>query len=642
MIRCRHQVNSKPVGRKQLEPELQTAQPSKEQPMQRRHRNLLLERPKSGRKLILLIRSTVWAKDIPVLRKRREAHPTEPEDPAPVPTKRARHSQVDDLGKNEPELNSAPVVEKKNTRPPRLPRHLLDEDEDVGENVQQPRPDTPTPVEHEEFQDDIELSTDEEYRPQSNDEQDQSEYHGSEDEDGDLGQYEPKPAALKDALSREIPQWPAQRNTHDYMDVDGFEDEHDGDGGTFFSPDVAPPSRRQPQGHGKAGDSIMMKQAQYSQNKRAAGSRTINTTIHWQRKAKDQSARRGSHSRAAKLECSTGQATTQNGFGALEFCNMDDNDVQQIRNNSNPSRASHSASDWPADIQLVYSKRHKVGLREQTAPIQTVVYSSFKAFTKDLLFSSEYLTADLKFAHQRKILIKCVDTLIETEQQDVYEDIKMRLSQDTHFAKDLIEVAEERNRQLRGKVKSSCAAKVGAHYSITNDANGRDRAMRLTTDLAYIYPGDIEGTLQTNKPFKRSIFAEVLRELFFQGATPVATEYAKYFKSSVHLDSGREEPEIPPAMLAIVTAYIFVSVHEKISVAALGSSAKFKADFFDNEYRHVMTFLDDIRNSRPGAYHFMMNKLFEDACDSGTSRSSSDSKANGSLALLKLNELPEQ
>ncbi|EKM48841.1 uncharacterized protein PHACADRAFT_202332, partial [Phanerochaete carnosa HHB-10118-sp] len=203
-------------------------------------------------------------------------------------------------------------------------------------------------------------------------------------------------------------------------------------------------------------------------------------------------------------------------------------------------------SEQPPDADitaLVLNAKGQLNLSSQQQSVTRVMNRFHEECIADAAFNCGIYPVSLRVPSQLDLLIGAATI------EDVPE-IAAKVMADRDYAAKIIASGEQRVVLIRGNLKGLCKSSVPkepGHASIESGA--------LVHDLGYIFPGDIMGRVDGSAPFKRPIFAEIIKETFFsprRGKPSLAVAHSVRFVSS-----STEKPlekEIPVPMLALASA----------------------------------------------------------------------------------------
>ncbi|EKM50270.1 uncharacterized protein PHACADRAFT_33050 [Phanerochaete carnosa HHB-10118-sp] len=155
------------------------------------------------------------------------------------------------------------------------------------------------------------------------------------------------------------------------------------------------------------------------------------------------------------------------------------------------------------EAKLILNDRGKLALNKQQAHIIAFGKGCISRCQGDMAFHQGKFVhplATIKYLRLCFIGIYLVELhfiaqqdLVITEAQDQsLGPVEDRLRDCIYFAREIVELCEQRNALLRGKLKTVSNQGVASEYGlVTEEPDTAQRIRRLSTDLAYIYSGNI-------------------------------------------------------------------------------------------------------------------------------------------------------
>ncbi|GLB46018.1 hypothetical protein LshimejAT787_5800030 [Lyophyllum shimeji] len=118
----------------------------------------------------------------------------------------------------------------------------------------------------------------------------------------------------------------------------------------------------------------------------------------------------------------------------------------------------------------------------------------------------------------------------------------------------------------------------------------------------------------------------------------MASKHAARFASSIPSGPQALELEVPLPMVCTIATAVYASINDWSS--GFLKKSEFNADEYEDVYRGHEMFLNNIRTSKPGAYHRLMADLYKDVSDSQAAPSA-NIVANNAMSILDLDAMDE-
>ncbi|EKM53072.1 uncharacterized protein PHACADRAFT_197505 [Phanerochaete carnosa HHB-10118-sp] len=298
-------------------------------------------------------------------------------------------------------------------------------------------------------------------------------------------------------------------------------------------------------------------------------------------------------------------------------------------------------SEQPPDADitaLVLNAKGQLNLSSQQQSVTRVMNRFHEECIADAAFNCGIYPVSLRVPSQLDLLIGAATI------EDVPE-IAAKVMADRDYAAKIIASGEQRVVLICGNLKGLCKSSVPKEYGLTSDKPGDQtrpcfhRVGALVHDLGYIFPGDIMGRVDGSAPFKRPIFAEIIKETLFsprRGKPSLVVAHSVRFVSS-----STEKPlekEIPVPMLALASAAIRLTLDDWAGGIEPAEASKYTAAKAEEEYNNVIEFFDDLRKNRPRFYHRILHQVYVDVCSSGLAATPASQRSKqavrGALARL--------
>ncbi|EDR04034.1 uncharacterized protein LACBIDRAFT_306412 [Laccaria bicolor S238N-H82] len=269
-------------------------------------------------------------------------------------------------------------------------------------------------------------------------------------------------------------------------------------------------------------------------------------------------------------------------------------------------------------------------ISEQPQLLKRIIKAAIRKAIGDAIFDTAYHTVDEQVKYNRKTLRSCARKL----GANAYAH---RFRVDHHFGVAIGRVLKGRVSKYRGDVKKVAIAKVEGFYKLLEGPDCRDVVELLRSKKRYIYLVNIEGDLQTNKPFLHLAMISTLREAFFAGSRgSFAERYQDRFVSSITDGPRKHERELPAAMVAMAATAIASSLDDYST--GIRRKTEFNAELYEDVYRSHMAMLAAIREKSPNGYHRLMADLYN--CTSSISTHlTTTTTSNDDMALLNMADM---
>ncbi|PSR72541.1 hypothetical protein PHLCEN_2v11589 [Hermanssonia centrifuga] len=254
---------------------------------------------------------------------------------------------------------------------------------------------------------------------------------------------------------------------------------------------------------------------------------------------------------------------------------------------------------WPAQTRLAYVSVNKINKKDQSATIQCILTREIIDFTVDFSFAQAIYRADDRIFYQQKLAI-------DAARQLGYEEAALRLQEDLHYAKVMIDVGETRLGIIRGRMKKTAAGLTPVVFHLEEGACER-RVARLLLDCQFVYPGDVEKSLDFKNPFDITIITAVLAAHFFNGPNSIASQHRQHLKSSI--PEKPHEKEIPEAMLAMACAAIALALLDWDSGRYM-PARDFNIAYAKRVYGLAIGIMHYIKEKSVNMYHRVMHKVY--------------------------------
>ncbi|KAF8986623.1 hypothetical protein BDQ17DRAFT_1335494 [Cyathus striatus] len=177
-----------------------------------------------------------------------------------------------------------------------------------------------------------------------------------------------------------------------------------------------------------------------------------------------------------------------------------------------------------------------------------------------------------------------------------YSHLAHRFTKDPDFSKQVARLIAQHLADIRGKLENMANDKVPAIYGL--EKLNYDECRKCVHDLmkqtSYIYTGEIDG----RKPFQHPAIISLLRDgIFKTKRKPLIADHIHCYKSTVTDGIGKNEFEIPAAMLALIATMVYTCLIDW-QTGERNSRSDFSADFLADVYKDHIKFLGNILDGR--------------------------------------------
>ncbi|KAF8996925.1 hypothetical protein BDQ17DRAFT_1429433 [Cyathus striatus] len=295
----------------------------------------------------------------------------------------------------------------------------------------------------------------------------------------------------------------------------------------------------------------------------------------------------------------------------------------------------HRNKGWHESAHYVppFPGRVYIKLTDQPSNLQTTIRSSIQEVVGDTLFKDAFPSLDDTYKPFRKVLHA-------TAQQLKYSHLAHRFTKDPDFGKQVARLIAQRLADIHGKLKNMANDKVPAIYGL--EKLNYDECRKCVHDLmkqtSYIYARKLTGEIDGGKPFQHPAIISLLRDGIFQAKRkPLIADHVHRFKSTVTDGIGKNEFEIPAAMLALIATMVYACLIDW-QTGERNSRSDFSADFLADVYKDHIEFLGNILDGSKAKYHRMMHNIYTIAA---TRSKGSLPASNNAIGLLNFDEMEE-
>ncbi|KAI0071058.1 hypothetical protein K474DRAFT_1712794 [Panus rudis PR-1116 ss-1] len=262
---------------------------------------------------------------------------------------------------------------------------------------------------------------------------------------------------------------------------------------------------------------------------------------------------------------------------------------------------------WSPETNLVLSSIGRIVIKGQN-PTMTIVCEHVKfTFTSALYAYKAYPPAAERFRTHHHLLVIAVEDIIDKNQDEpLFREVLERVHADSNYSKFLIDMGVQHMSSLRTELKKTVAMFVRDEYKVS--PMDPERIRKWMHKVAYLYPGDIEETLDTKHVLDRPIFHTILKKCFFNGPHSVAVRHPQIWQGEYH------KKTVPGALMVLIGTTIGVCLSELLLPGAeTKPDAHLKAGFFEAEYLRVWKELNRLFEKSPNKFYHKMHKLYTQA-----------------------------
>ncbi|KAI0949315.1 hypothetical protein AcW1_008967 [Taiwanofungus camphoratus] len=258
-----------------------------------------------------------------------------------------------------------------------------------------------------------------------------------------------------------------------------------------------------------------------------------------------------------------------------------------------------TVNDDDNDIEVIYPDRNgPLSLTAQRQRVQKVLRTAIDKILAFICFNHAFPESLALQSFTKTALMDCAHSL-------GFEDIVLRLKNDSRYADDLTTVPIQRVYNFRSALKSKTDLLVPGHYGCKPGCS--EIVEWLLYDSHYLYQCKPETrTFLSNKPFLHDGIVAGLNQAFFNGRASIGMKNLHLFSSS--LPEKPDEKELPKAMCALMGASTRSSISEWVS--GTHKADEFTADRAVDAYNEAFVLLERIQQEGPLQYHALMHRLF--------------------------------
>ncbi|KAI0755408.1 hypothetical protein BC629DRAFT_1662786 [Irpex lacteus] len=278
---------------------------------------------------------------------------------------------------------------------------------------------------------------------------------------------------------------------------------------------------------------------------------------------------------------------------------------------AHPSQRNAPTTAWSASTAIAVTSHGNLALNQSSADVRKVFHRAEEEMKLSVVTQNAYEDIDA-----RSKIRFLTNTLARAAWNSECPEIDNRLREDSGYARVLVEALSTRMSQFRGRFRTSAAARVAAYFGLNNGSG--DLARRVEDLLAkkrYIYPVGLSENAARARPYENNILTEVVQDVLITRNRDFIKDNVDMFKVNWQGDKLLELP-VPVIALSATAVHAALLNYR----ASKGSqSTEFSADQYSAIYDTHVTVLRTIQEQRPGAYHRLLKKLFEDVVGSSTS-----------------------
>ncbi|KAF8998032.1 hypothetical protein BDQ17DRAFT_1329058 [Cyathus striatus] len=232
----------------------------------------------------------------------------------------------------------------------------------------------------------------------------------------------------------------------------------------------------------------------------------------------------------------------------------------------------------------------------------------------DTLFKDAFPSLDDTYKPFRKVLRA-------TAQQLKYSHLLIVLQRTLISASKLLAwYIVQRLADIRGKLKNMAMIRFPLYMDLKNLT-----MMSAENQTSYIYVRKLTGEIDGGKPFQHPAIILLLRDGIFQvKRKPLIADHVHHFKSTVTDGIGKNEFEIPAAMLALIATMVYACLIDWQTG--------------ERNSRRPYQFLGNILDGSKAKYHRMMHNIYTIAA---TRSKGSLPASNNAIGLLNFDEMEE-
>ncbi|KAH9017755.1 hypothetical protein EDB83DRAFT_2320999 [Lactarius deliciosus] len=282
---------------------------------------------------------------------------------------------------------------------------------------------------------------------------------------------------------------------------------------------------------------------------------------------------------------------------------------------ANNRQVSGPIGGWPDETNLRSAVSGKPRLTEQTRFMRDIIKASFPHLRASIMIHDAYPDATLIGT----FVLRAFLAATSNDSRAVY--VHQRIRQDHVYLSKMTVLPRARITVFRAEVKERCVAAVALLINLndspTSIADLIDK--QLNDNYNYIFPrrsnslNILSAPPSRRLPYRSNIITSVIRDLFFTGPVPFATQHRELFPTHPGVN-GTVAYEIPKSMLTLVSTAYYAALHEWSS--GKRQQQNFTADGSADVYRSHLTSLNSIETEHKSSYHIMMMDIYQLAASS--------------------------
>ncbi|KAN0131589.1 hypothetical protein V8E53_010431 [Lactarius tabidus] len=280
-----------------------------------------------------------------------------------------------------------------------------------------------------------------------------------------------------------------------------------------------------------------------------------------------------------------------------------------VSNNNQVSRTGSVNPLWPVETDLRLSSSGRIKLTDQNTIMRKAISDAFTVLHSSIIFHHAFPDAVLTATFVRQALLTVTSRMPYSSGKEIRKCILI----DHEYYSTMSILPRARISIFCAEVKERCVAAVmlvvDTHHSPVELANIIDGQMN---DFNYIFPRQLRGNVLTgsalrSRPYRSSIIISVIRDIFFTGPVPFATQHRDLFPSHPG-PVGEAIPEVPKAMLALVSTAYYAALNEWRTGER--KPLGFTANMYIDAYNSHINSLDKMERVRNTSFHTMMANIY--------------------------------
>ncbi|KAH9021346.1 hypothetical protein EDB85DRAFT_2152464 [Lactarius pseudohatsudake] len=281
----------------------------------------------------------------------------------------------------------------------------------------------------------------------------------------------------------------------------------------------------------------------------------------------------------------------------------------------NSCQVSEPIGGWPDKTNLRSAIPRRPKLTEQTKFLRDIITASFLHLRASIMIYNAFPDAALVGTFVLRAFLAATSHNLHAVH------VHQRILHDHVYLSKMIVLPRACITVFRAEVKDRCVAAVALLINVNDSlaliADLIDR--QLNENYNYIFPRrsnslNILSAVPAHRlPYRSNIITSVIRDLFFTGPVPFATQHWDLFPTQPGVN-GTVAYEIPKSMLALVSTVYYAALHEWSSGKC--QQHNFTAEGSSDVYESHMRSLGKIEAERKSTYHIMMIDIYQLAASS--------------------------